>query len=125
MSENTEKDQGQAVQEDVGEDNLTPPNQEDSQPTAPKELTLEEKYALRKEELLNLAAQALNDDAESYDWDELLRALHKIAGTAASFGDAGFGQIARSTCQTVKAACKARDRKLLLARALPDLQRAA
>ncbi len=82
---------------------------------------LEAKYANRKEQLFKLVSQALHDAPETVDWEKLLRAMHKIAGTAASFGDAALGDLSRDTCRRLGAERSAKTRRMLLALAFPTL----
>lgn len=86
---------------------------------------LEEKYAGRKLQLCQRVDAILQQDAEQADWESLLRELHKVAGTAANFGDAPFGELSREISALVKSARNPAQRQVLLSQAYKRLKKVA
>ena len=86
---------------------------------------LEDKYLCRKQMLLEQVTEILAQDAAKADWERLLRELHRVAGTAANFGNADFGQLSRELGDLVRATPDPAHRQALLSQAYAQMRKAA
>jgi len=86
---------------------------------------LEDKYLCRKQMLLEQVTEILAQDAAKADWERLLPELHRVAGTAANFGNADFGQLSRELGDLVRATPDPAHRQALLSQAYAQMRKAA
>lgn len=92
---------------------------------APVRSDLEARYRQRKAHILSLLRQSLHAAPEQTDWDEIASELHKLAGVAASFGDARLGKVSRRLERTLKETDRPDGRRAALLREWPAIERAA
>lgn len=82
---------------------------------------LEDKFSARKAELFRMIRRQLCEEPEEVDWDSLLRELHKLAGSAANFGEAELGDLSRRTSREIRQTQNPRARQLRLSRAYAEM----
>ncbi|MCB2066545.1 MAG: response regulator [Erythrobacter sp.] len=83
------------------------------------------RYRHRRDRLIASLRGSIHADPEATDWENLAGELHKLAGVAASFGDADLGEASRQLEHRLRSAPQARQRQAALRQAWKRFEQAA